>query len=194
MTEPALILASTSPYRAQLLGQLGLTFDTAPPGVDETRLAGEDPSAMVSRLARAKAAAGAAAHPQAVVLGSDQCLDLAGRVLGKPGDFDTAFAQLRAAAGRTAVFRTTVCVLAPGGSEVGCKEVPFAVTFRDLSDPQIERYLAHDRPYDCAGSIRSESRALALMAATESNDPSALRGLPLIATSQLLETAGIAVL
>ena len=188
---PLLVLASSSPYRARLLGQLGLTFDTAAPGVDETRGPDEGPSAMVARLARAKAAAVAARHPEAVVLGSDQCLDLDGQVLGKPGGFDAAFAQLRAASGRTAVFRTAVCVLAPGGTEVGCEEVPFAVTFRPLDDDQIRRYLLTDEPFDCAGAIRSEGRALALMEHTESTDPSALMGLPLIRTSRLLETAGI---
>jgi len=193
VTAPPLILASTSPYRARLLGQLGVAFDTAAPEVDETRLSGEGASAMVARLARAKAGAVAAGHPQAAVLGSDQCLDLDGDILGKPGDFATACAQLRAAAGRTAVFRTAVCVLAPDGTEVGCEEVPFAATFRALSDAQIERYVRHDRPLDCAGAIRAEGRALALMTATESRDPSALMGLPLIATSRLLEAAGIAI-
>lgn len=194
MSAPPLLLASTSPYRARLLGQLGLAFGTAAPGVDESRRAGEGPSAMVARLARAKAAAVAERQPEAVVLGSDQCLDLEGEVLGKPGGFDAAFDQLRAVSGRTAVFRTAVCVLAPGGVEVGCEEVPFAVTFRDLADDPIRRYLMADQPYDCAGAIRSEGRALALMAHTESTDPSALMGLPLIRTSRLLDAAGIPVL
>lgn len=194
MSAPPLLLASTSPYRAQLLGQLGLAFGTADPEVDETRRAGEGPSAMVARLARAKAAAVAERQPEAVVLGSDQCLDLDGEVLGKPGGFDTAFDQLKAVSGRTAVFRTAVCVLGPGGVEVGCEEVPFAVTFRDLGDAPIRRYLLADQPYDCAGAIRSEGRALALMERTEGTDPSALMGLPLIRTSRLLEAAGITVL
>lgn len=191
---PALVLASTSPYRTELLGRLDVTFETAAPEVDETAHPDESPSAMVARLARAKAASVAAHRPQAVVLGSDQCLDLDGTVLGKPGDFDTALAQLRAASGRTAVFRTGVCVLGAGGVEVGCEEVPFAVTFRDLDDDRIRRYLSHDRPYDCAGSIRSEGRALTLMAGTDGPDPTALMGLPLIRTSHLLEAAGLTVL
>jgi septum formation protein len=194
VSPPPLVLASTSPYRARLLGQLGLAFETAAPETDETRLADETASTMVARLARAKAAAVAATRPEAVVVGSDQCLDLGGQVLGKPGDFDTALAQLRAASGRTAVFRTAVCVIGPGGTESDCEEVPFAVTFRQLDDDRIRRYLTHDRPFDCAGAIRSEGRALALMARTESTDPSALMGLPLIATSRLLEAAGLAVL
>jgi len=189
---PPLVLASTSPYRAEQLRRLGLAFEAAAPGVDETRLGGEAPSELVTRLARAKAGAVAHSRPEAVILGSDQCLDLDGEILGKPGDFETAFAQLRAASGRTAVFRTAVCVLGPGG-EVGCEEIPFAATFRRLTDAQIRRYLEHDRPFDCAGSIRSEGRALALMTHTESPDPSALMGLPLIATSRLLEEAGLQV-
>lgn len=191
---PPLILASTSPYRADLLARLGVAFETAAPGVDETRLEGETPSAMVARLARAKAAAVAATRPDAVVLGGDQCLDLAGEVLGKPGGFEAALAQLQAASGRTGVYRTAICVLGPGGEEIGCEEIPFAVTFRTLDEGAIRRYLERDRPYDCAGSVRSEGRALALMERTEGTDPTALTGLPLIRTSRLLEAAGIAVL
>jgi septum formation protein len=194
VSPPTLVLASTSPYRARLLRQLGLAFEAAAPGVDETRRPAEGPSGLVARLARAKAAAVAERHPGAVVLGSDQCLDLDGEILGKPGDFETAFAQLRAAAGRTAVFRTAVCVLGPGGAEVGTEEVPFAVTFRRLADDQIRRYLRADEPFDCAGAIRSEGRALALMEGTEGADPSALMGLPLIRSSRLLEAAGLEVL
>jgi len=191
---PPLILASSSPYRAELLGRLALPFETVAPEVDESHLRGEPPTAMVARLARAKAAAVAAARPDAVVLGGDQCLDLDGEILGKPGDFDTALAQLRAASGRTAVFRSGVCVLGPGGGEIGGVEVPFAITFRVLGEAEIRRYLEHDRPFDCAGSVRSEGRALALMERTDGPDPSALMGLPLIATSRLLEAAGVAVL
>ena len=194
MSPPPLILASTSPYRAELLGRLGLPFATAAPEVDESRRPGEGASLMVARLARAKAAAVASNRPDAVVLGSDQCLELAGEVLGKPGDFETAVAQLQAASGRTAVFRTAVCVLAPGGAEAGCEEVPFAVTFRPLGEDAIRRYLERDRPFDCAGSIRSEGGAPALMERTEGSDPTAIMGLPLIRTTRLLEAAGLAVL
>ncbi|HKJ72126.1 MAG TPA: Maf family nucleotide pyrophosphatase [Gammaproteobacteria bacterium] len=194
MSAPPLILASTSPYRAELLGRLALPFETVAPEVDESHLRGEPPTAMVARLARAKAAAVAAARPDAVVLGGDQCLDLDGGILGKPGNFDTALAQLRAVSGRTAVFRSALCVLGPGGTAVGSEEVPFAVTFRALGEDEIRRYLAHDRPFDCAGSVRSEGRALALMERTDGPDPTALMGLPLIAASRLLRAAGLAVL
>ena len=194
MTEPPLILASTSPYRAQLLGQLDLAFETVAPEVDEHHLDGEDPSAMVSRLARAKAAAVAAERPEAAVLGSDQCLDLDGTIRGKPGGFDAAFAQLQAASGRTAILRTSVCVIGPGGQEIGREEAPFTIVFRELSNSQIRHYLEHDRPFDCAGSLRAEGRGLALMRRTESTDPSALKGLPLIATARLLEAAGLTIL
>jgi septum formation protein len=191
---PPLVLASTSPYRAELLGRLALPFATAAPGVDETRQAGEPPEALVRRLARAKAEAVAGRRPEAVVLGSDQCLSLDGEVLGKPGGFDAARDQLRRVSGRRVTFLTAVCRAGPEGAEPETALVPFTVAFRTLSDQTITRYLQRDAPYDCAGSLRSEGLGVALMAATEGDDATALTGLPLIATVRLLEEAGIPVL
>ena len=191
---PPLVLASTSPYRAELLGRLALPFATAAPEVDETRQAGESPEALVRRLARAKAEAVASQRPEAVVLGSDQCLSLDGEVLGKPGGFDVARDQLRRVSGRRATFLTAVCRAGPEGAESETELVPFTVTFRTLSDEAITRYLQRDSPYDCAGSLRSEGLGVALMAGTEGADATALTGLPLIATVRLLEEAGIPVL
>jgi len=191
---PPLVLASTSPYRAELLGRLALPFATAAPGVDETRQPGESPEALVRRLARAKAEAVASRRPEAVVLGSDQCLSLDGEVLGKPGGFDAARDQLRRVSGRRVTFLTAVCRAGPEGAEPETELVPFTVAFRTLSDEAITRYLQRDTPYDCAGSLRSEGLGVALLAATEGADATALTGLPLIATVDLLAKAGLPVL
>ncbi|MFP4606998.1 MAG: Maf family protein [Thiohalospira sp.] len=194
MSAPPLILASTSPYRAAQLRQLGLDFEAVAPGTDETPLPGEPPETMVARLAEAKAGAVACRHPTAVVVGSDQCAALDGRALGKPGDFDTAFAQLRAASGRTVVFQTAVCVRREDLGFTRTEVVPFAATFRELTDDRIARYLERDRPFDCAGSIRIEGLGPALLERAEGDDPTAVTGLPLIHTAHLLEAAGRSVL
>ncbi|KPV40582.1 septum formation inhibitor Maf [Thiohalorhabdus denitrificans] len=194
MSAPPLILASTSPYRAAQLRQLGLDFETVPPGADETPRPGETPEALAGRLADAKATAVARRRPEAVVIGSDQCAALGPRILGKPGDFDTAREQLRAASGNTVVFHTGVCVRRGDSGFHRTMVVPFAATFRELSDDRIARYLEHDRPYDCAGSIRTEGLGPALLERTEGDDPTAVTGLPLIHTVRLLEAAGRPVL
>lgn len=193
-TTPPLVLASTSPYRAAQLRQLGLEFQAIGPGVDETPLPGEAPKAMVTRLAEAKAAAVSIQHPEAVVIGSDQCAALEGEALGKPGDFATAFAQLRAASGQTVTFQTGVCVRREASGFEQTEVVPFASTFRVLTDAQIRHYLERDEPYDCAGSIRTEGLGLALLTRTEGDDPSTITGLPLIHTVRLMEAAGLSVL
>ncbi len=194
MSCPPRVLASTSPYRAELLGRLGLSFETEAPGTDETPYPGEAPWGLATRLAEAKARAVAQQRPEAVVLGSDQCVDLDGTILGKPGDFESARDQLRKLSGRAAVFRTGVCVLEPGGGLVGIEEVAFTVVFRELHEAAIRRYLEREAALDCAGAIRSEGLAPALMERTEGPDATALMGLPLIRTTRLLEAAGIAVL
>lgn len=186
---PSLILASTSRYRQELLARLRLPFNAVAPEVDETPLPGEAPAALAERLALAKARAVAAAHPEAVVIGSDQVADLAGVALGKPGSHEAAQAQLRQMSGREVVFQTAVAVVARGLAAIERAEV--RVRFRELSDAEIDTYLRADEPYDCAGSAKVESLGIALLEAVESDDPTALIGLPLIRTCRLLRRAGL---
>lgn len=188
---PRLILASTSIYRRELLGRLGLAFDTVRPEVDETPRPGEAPEALARRLSRAKAEAVAARHPGAWVIGSDQVAEFDGRPIGKPGDHPRAVEQLRAMSGREVRFQTGLCLARAGHApfeELDCT----AVRFRTLATEEIERYLAAERPYDCAGSFKSEGLGIALFDAIENRDPTALIGLPLIATARLLRRAGFA--
>ncbi len=186
-----LILASTSRYRRELLSRLRIEFDVEAPGVDETPCVGESPRALAARLALAKARAVAARFPQAVVIGSDQVADLDGEALGKPGDHARATAQLRRMCGRTVVFQTAVAVVCGATGFEQADLAPVRVVFRDLADDAIERYLRAEQPYDCAGSARSEGLGIALLDATDSDDPSALVGLPLIRTCRMLRAAGL---
>jgi len=188
---PRLILGSTSPYRRQLLERLRLAFDAVSPVVDETPAPAEPPSALALRLALAKAREVAARHPRAVVIGSDQVAELDGRPIGKPGNHERAVEQLRAMRGRAVVFHTAVAVVRP---ETGYEQVRLAsvtVRFRDLDDAEIETYLRTEQPYDCAGSAKCETLGIALLRAIESDDPTALVGLPLIRTCELLREAGL---
>jgi septum formation protein len=190
----SLVLGSTSPYRRELLQRLQIPFEVAAPDVDETPHAGETPSVLAQRLALAKAMAVARLFPQAVVIGSDQVADLKGRPLGKPGTHDKAVAQLRQMRGQTVVFQTAVSVVC---LESGFEQNSLAavkVTFLDLSDDEIENYLRAEQPYDCAGSAKSEGLGIALLASIDSDDPTALVGLPLIRTCQMLRAAGIPLL
>jgi septum formation protein len=186
---PALILASTSRYRQELLNRLRIPFEAVAPEVDETALPGEAPAALAERLALAKARAVAARLPGAVVLGSDQVAELDGNAIGKPGTHENAARQLRRMSGREVVFQTAVAVVAPGVAAIERAEV--RVRFRELSDAAIEAYLRADEPYDCAGSAKVESLGIALLEAVESDDPTALVGLPLIRTCALLRRAGL---
>lgn len=186
---PPLILASTSRYRQELLTRLRLPFEAVAPEVDETPLAGEVPAALAERLALAKARAVASLHPHAVVIGSDQVADLDGEPLGKPGTHEAARDQLQRMSGREVVFQTAVAVVAPGLAAIERAEV--RVRLRPLSDREIEAYLLADQPYDCAGSAKVESLGIALLDAVVSDDPTALIGLPLIRTCQLLRRAGL---
>jgi septum formation protein len=186
-----LVLASTSRYRRELLERLRLPFDVVAPNVDEQPLAGEAPAETAVRLALAKADAVAARDPEAVVIGSDQIADLDGLGLGKPGDHARATAQLVAMRGRTVVFQTAVAVVCKAIGFRVAELVPVAVRFRDLSDAEIERYLRAETPYDCAGSAKIETLGIALLESCESDDPTALIGLPLIRTCALLRGAGI---
>jgi septum formation protein len=189
---PRLILGSTSRYRRELLERLRLPFDTQAPEVDETPLENEAPSALALRLALAKAKAVAALHPPGtVVIGSDQVADLDGVPVGKPGTHAMATEQLRAMRGKTVVFQTAVAVVCAARGLEGTALVPVTVRFRELSDPEIERYLLAEQPYDCAGSAKSEGLGIALLSAIDSSDPTALVGLPLIQTCALLRQAGI---
>ena len=188
---PTLILASTSRYRRELLQRLRLPFEVHAPLVDETPLFGERPFELAQRLALAKAQAVSMAFPDAVVIGSDQVADLDGEPIGKPGTHERAVAQLRAMRGRSVVFQTAVAVVRASTNYTGAALAPVTVRFRDLSDAEIEHYLLTEEPYDCAGSAKCETLGIALLDAIDSDDPTALVGLPLIRTSALLRAAGI---
>ena len=186
-----LILASTSVYRRDLLARLRLPFDVGPPRHRRIPLAGEAPPALAQRLAEAKATAVAAQHPRAWVIGSDQVAELDGQALGKPGGREAAIAQLAAMSGRAVQFRTGVCLARAGTASRGALDTT-TVHFRTLDADEIARYVDAEQPYDCAGSFKSEGLGIVLFDAIESRDPTALVGLPLIATAGLLRDAGFA--
>ena len=189
-----LILASTSRYRRALLERLGLPFAVEPPDVDETALPGESPRATAVRLAEQKARAVARRHPAALVLGSDQVVDLDGVAVSKPADRADAERQLRASSGRTLVFHTAVALVdaASGRAQVRCVDV--ASTFRVLDEREIARYLDREQPFDCAGSVKSEGFGIALFERITSDDPTALIGLPLITVAAMLRAQFVDVL
>jgi septum formation protein len=188
---PSLILGSTSRYRRELLERLRLPFEVHSPDVDETPRDGEAPAALALRLALAKAHAVATLAPNAVVIGSDQVADLDGKPVGKPGNHERAVAQLRSMRGKSIVFQTAVAVVHRQTGFEASALVPVQVRFRELSDDEIEHYLRAEQPYDCAGSAKSEGLGITLLTAIESDDPTALIGLPLIRTGELLRQAGI---
>ncbi len=187
----ALVLASTSRYRRELLARLALPFETAAPDVDETPRAGEAPRELALRLALEKAQAVAARKPQAIVIGSDQVADLHGQPLGKPGTHERAAAQLARMSGQTVLFHTAVAVVQASRGFAQSSLATVTVRFRTLDAATIESYLLAEQPYDCAGSAKSEGLGIALLQAIESDDPTALIGLPLIRTAQLLRAAGL---
>lgn len=186
-----LVLGSTSVYRRELLSRLHLPFTVEPPGVDETPRPGEAPADLARRLAAAKAAEVARRHPQAVVIGSDQVADLDGEPLGKPGNHANALAQLRRMSGRTVVFQTALTVMCEASGFAQHDLAPVRVRFRALPDAEIEAYLRAEQPYDCAGSAKSEGLGIALLESIDSDDPTALVGLPLIRTCRMLRAAGV---
>lgn len=188
---PELILASTSRYRRELLERLRLPFTVRAPEVDEAARPGESPAAAASRLALEKARAVAKTQPAAVVIGSDQVADLDGQAIGKPGTHERAHAQLRAMSGKTLVFHTAVAVVCIARGYEAQSTVPVTVRLRTLGDAEIEHYLRTETPYDCAGSAKVETLGIALLESVESDDPTALVGLPLIRTCELLRAAGI---
>lgn len=185
-----LVLASTSPYRRQLLSRLRVPFEVLGPDVDETPLAGEPPEALAVRLAAAKASAVAALRPGDWVIGSDQVATFDGRTLGKPGGRDAAIAQLHVASGREVRFLTAIA-LARAGDAPALHLDTTRVRFRTLSDGEVERYVDAEQPFDCAGSFKCEGFGITLFEAIETQDPTALVGLPLIATARLLRQAGM---
>ena len=190
-TTPVLVLASTSPYRAALLGRLGLPFERAAPDVPEAPLPGEDGHALAIRLAREKAAAVGDAWPDALVIGGDQVATTDGRLVGKPGHREAAIEQLRASSGREVVFHTAVCLLRTRDGAASTHVDVTRVGFRQLDDTEIRAYVAREQPYDCAGSFKAEALGVALFEYVRSEDPTGLVGLPLIWLSAALARAGM---
>lgn len=192
---PRLILASSSKYRQELLSRLHLPFEAMTPDIDESALPGEAPEATALRLARSKAAAVAALAPGALVIGSDQVATLDGQQIGKPGSHEKALQQLRLMRGRRVVFHTALCVwdgrTDNAALQAQIENVPTFVTFRDLSDDELNAYLRIEQPYDCAGSAKNEGLGIAILEKIESADPTALTGLPLIALTGMLRRAGV---
>jgi septum formation protein len=192
---PRLILASSSAYRRELLGRLGLPFEAIAPAIDEAPLPGETPDATALRLAREKAAAVARLQLGALVIGSDQVATLDGLQIGKPGDHARALAQLQLMRGRRVVFHTALCLwdgrVADAAAAAQIENVQVFVTFRDLPDAELDAYLRIEQPYDCAGSAKNEGLGIALLERIDSSDPTALTGLPLIALTGMLRRAGV---
>ena len=185
-----IILASSSPYRKLLLGQLRFPFDTFAPNVNEIRRPGEEPADLVARLAREKGRAVADQFPDALVIGSDQLAVCDGTVLGKPGTPENAILQLGSFSGRTVEFQTAVAVMCSGSGYLFERTVITQVQFRVLQEEEIHRYVQADNPLDCAGSFKSEALGISLLDSMTSPDPTAIVGLPLIAVSQGLRGAG----
>lgn len=189
-TNPALILASTSRYRAELLGRLGLPFTQHAPGTEEDERDGESPRHRAARLALAKARDLSKLYPDQWVIGSDQVAYCGRRILHKPGTADNAVSQLERLSGRKAGFATAIA-LVHGASATEFQSLDMTqVRFRKLGQREIRAYVARDTPLDCAGSFRCESLGIALFQRIESKDPTALIGLPLIVTAKLLRQAG----
>jgi septum formation protein len=188
-----IILASSSPFRQQLLDRLQLDYEIHAPDIDESINFAEDAVAYVCRLAESKARHVAQNYPEAIVIGSDQCALLDDRILGKPGSHENALQQLREAQGKTVVFHTGVCVIKLSTGFSAVENVPFEVDFRVLSDQQLEHYLRAEQPYQCAGSFKAEGYGSCLFSKMRGDDPSALIGLPLFRLVVMLESAGIEV-
>jgi septum formation protein len=189
-----LILASTSPFRRELLGRLGLPFEVADPQADESPLPDETPEAIALRLSEAKARAVASLYPDALIIGSDQVATVDGVIFGKPGTHERAVEQLRALSGKTVNFYTGLCLLNARSGVAQVRGIPMLVTFRTLSDLEIENYLRREPVYNCAGSAKSEGLGIALLSSMRGDDPNALVGLPLIALCDMLRQQGVAVL
>ena len=186
-----IVLASTSPFRREILAKLDLQFETSAPNTDETPLPSEHPETLVKRLAEQKARAVADQYPEGLIIGSDQVACVNGSILGKPGNREKAIQQLQDTAGKTVIFYTGLCLYnaATDKAQVTCE--PFKVYFRQLSRAQIERYLDKEQPYNCAGSFKSEGLGITLFHRLEGDDPNTLIGLPLIRLVEMLEAEGL---
>jgi septum formation protein len=189
-----LILASTSPYRRELLGRLGLPFNVANPQADESSLPNEAPETLALRLSEVKARAVMNDFPDALIIGSDQVATVDGKIYGKPGTHERAVAQLRELSGKTVNFFTGLCLLDAQTGKAEVRGIPTLVRFRHLGDMEIENYLSREPAYDCAGSAKSEGLGIALLASMQGDDPNALVGLPLIALCDMLRNKGVQVL
>lgn len=194
MPRRPLVLASTSPFRRELLGRLRLPFEVDDPAVDESAPPGEHPETTALRLAEAKARAVAGRHPEALIIGSDQVACVDGEVYGKPGTHERAVEQLRRLRGRRINFFTGLCLLDSQTGIARVRGVPTWVSLRNASDAEIENYLQLEKPYNCAGSAKSEGLGIALIEKLEGDDPNALIGLPLIALCDLLREFDYSVL
>ncbi len=188
-----IVLASSSSYRKALMARLGIDCEIIAPDIDETALPGEGPVATATRLALTKARKIALQKTAALIIGSDQVALLDNTLLGKPGTHEAAVLQLRAMSGKTTVFHTAICLYDAASEEMQCANVPTTVRMRELSDDVIERYLLQDQPYDCAGSAKIEALGIALVEKVESDDPTALIGLPLITLVTMLQRVGVVV-
>jgi septum formation protein len=191
---PRLLLASSSPYRRQLLEKLQLDFDWDKPDIDETPKLGETPEDLVLRLASSKAQTLASKYPQHVIIGSDQVAAFNQHIIGKPGNHEIAFTQLKTFNGNKVMFYTGLCLFNPQTKSCNTQLETYQVHFRNLTNAQIENYLQRETPYDCAGSFKSEGLGISLFQSMEGRDPNSLIGLPLIALVDLLEKEGISVL
>lgn len=189
-----IVLASTSRYRAELLGRLQFAFEAVKPDADESALPGEKPAETARRLAESKAQSVAGRYPDALIVGSDQVADLRGRAIGKPGTIEAAFRQLQELRGELVVFHTAVSLIDTAAGNVDTRVIATSVAFRHYSDAEIRHYLDHENALDCAGSAKAEGLGVALMESMQSDDPTALIGLPLIALVDMLRRAGYQVL
>jgi septum formation protein len=192
-TSPRLILGSSSKYRKELLSRLQIPFDVMVPDIDETPHSGETPETTALRLAQEKAIEIAGKVPNALIIGSDQVATLNGEQIGKPGSHQNALKQLQKMRGNKVIFHTALCLLdnREKPADVQIENVQTFVTFRNLSDPELDHYLKIEQPYDCAGSAKNEGLGIALIEKIESADPTALTGLPLIALTTMLRHAGV---
>lgn len=191
MSSKPLILASTSPYRRQLLERLKLPFTAESPQIDEAPLAGETPHQLVLRLSEHKARAIATRHGNALIIGSDQTAVLNTEMLGKSGNRANAIAQLKRCSGNSVTFHTGLCLLDTDSGRIQLDDIVYRVKFRALTLPQIERYIDSEQPFDCAGSFKAESLGISLFEYMQGDDPTALIGLPLIRLTTMLQNAGI---
>ena len=189
-----LVLASTSPFRKAILEKLAIPFEIVAPDVDESRLANESPEQLVARLSELKAKAVAKNYADALIIGSDQVAIVDGQIIGKPGTHENAVAQLKRATGKRVSFLTGLCLYNTRSQRTQIDVVPYYVIFRQLNDAQIENYLQKERPYNCAGSFKSEGLGIVLFERLEGDDPNTLMGLPLIKLIKMLESEGFPVL